>query len=68
MLLADFGLAAVLLILAIFLIWRLSDLFREQGVWRRELREEKRLLAELELREQEQKAKELKAILKEASK
>ncbi|GAB4482845.1 MAG: hypothetical protein Kow0088_25870 [Anaerolineales bacterium] len=68
MLLADFGLASVLLILAIFLIWRLYDLFRDQGVWKREFSEEKRQIAEQELREQEQRAEELKAILKEAVK
>ena len=36
MLLMDFGLAIVLVVLAIFLIWRLYDLFREKGFWQEE--------------------------------
>jgi len=37
MLLADFGLAVVLISLAIFLVWRLMDLFKANGLWKREL-------------------------------
>jgi preprotein translocase subunit SecE len=39
MLLADLGLAAVLVGLAVFLIWRLYDLFRKQGRWAAELQD-----------------------------
>ncbi len=39
MLLADFGLALVLTVLAVFMVWRLYDLFRKNGRWSRELAE-----------------------------
>ncbi|MCI0520423.1 MAG: hypothetical protein L0Z70_09240 [Chloroflexi bacterium] len=39
MLLADLGLAIVLVALALFLIWRLYDLFRGDGRWKQELTE-----------------------------
>jgi hypothetical protein len=41
MLIADFGLALVLTVLALFLIWRLMDLFRRKGKWSEELAESK---------------------------
>jgi hypothetical protein len=37
MALADLGLAALLLTLALFLIWRLADLFKKDGLWQQEL-------------------------------
>lgn len=37
MLLADIGLATVLVVLAIFLLWRLFDLFQKKGLWSKEL-------------------------------
>jgi len=37
--LADAGLAAVLVALAVFLVWRLADLFRAQGRWQKDLDE-----------------------------
>lgn len=37
MLLADIGLAATLILLAIFLVWRLVDLFKSNGFWKKEL-------------------------------
>jgi hypothetical protein len=37
MLLADFGLALVLVVLAMLMIWRLQDLFRRKGRWSEEL-------------------------------
>lgn len=40
MLLADIGLAAVLLALAILMIWRLTDLFSKEGRWSKELADE----------------------------
>jgi MFS family permease len=39
MLLADLGIAIVLVALAMFLIWRLLDLFRKDGHWKEELAE-----------------------------
>jgi hypothetical protein len=36
MLLTDFGLGAILVMLAIFLIWRLFDLFKQEGLWSKE--------------------------------
>lgn len=40
MLLADIGLAGVLVMLASFLVWRLIDLIKPNGLWRKELLEE----------------------------
>ncbi|HYF93264.1 MAG TPA: hypothetical protein VD969_13620 [Symbiobacteriaceae bacterium] len=40
MLAIDFGLGAVLVVLAIFLLWRLADLFRRNGRWTAEADEE----------------------------
>ena len=39
MLFADLGLALVLLVLALFLLWRLFDLFQGRGRWSQELAE-----------------------------
>ena len=39
MLLADIGLATVLVVLAGLLVWRLLDLFKKRGRWARELAE-----------------------------
>jgi len=41
MILADFGLALVLTVLALFLIWRLFDLFKKNGRWSQELADSK---------------------------
>ena len=41
MILADFGLALVLTVLALFLIWRLFDLFKKNGRWSQEFAESK---------------------------
>lgn len=43
MLLADLGLAAVLLVLCMFMLWRLLDLFRRQGRWAQEYRAEEKV-------------------------
>ena len=48
MLLADLGLALVLVALAIFLFWRLFDLFKKDGRWKQELDEEGILESESE--------------------
>ena len=39
MALADLGLAAVLLTLALLMVWRLADLFKRDGLWKKELAE-----------------------------
>jgi hypothetical protein len=65
MLLTDIGLATVLAVLAIFMVWRLVDLLRRKGVWALELDKERRRAAELELAEQERRRKELATMLKE---
>lgn len=67
MLLADIGLAAVLVALAVFMLWRLYDLFLKNGRWSKELIEERRLAAEAEIEEQKRKLEELTAILKGVS-
>ncbi len=36
MLLIDFGLGAILIMLGIFLVWRLIDLFNKDGLWKKE--------------------------------
>ncbi len=36
----DFGLAMLLLLLAIVMVWRLADLFRKKGRWTEELGQE----------------------------
>ena len=68
MLLTDIGLAIVLVALAVFLIWRLYDLFRNDGRWSDELKDEIRTRAEAELAEQQRRLEELNAKLDEVSK
>jgi hypothetical protein len=68
MLLIDLGLGMVLVALAIFMIWRLYDLFRSRGRWSDEYTTERKIGAEAEIIEQEQKLDELKATLEEISK
>lgn len=67
MLLVDIGLAVVLVALAIFMIWRLYDLFLEKGRWAQELADEKKRTALEEIEEQKQKLKELNRTLEEVS-
>lgn len=64
MLLTDIGLALVLTALAIFMVWRMVDLFRKKGIWSRELRAERRHAAQMELEEQQRKMAEIKAVLR----
>jgi len=68
MLLADIGLAAVLVIVAVFLLWRLYDLFLKKGRWAEELAQEQKTIIESEIEEQKQKLKDLTASLEEVSK
>jgi formylglycine-generating enzyme required for sulfatase activity len=44
MLLADIGLATILVVLALFMVWRLVDLFNHKGKWKAELAKHKPLL------------------------
>jgi Na+-transporting methylmalonyl-CoA/oxaloacetate decarboxylase gamma subunit len=67
MLLTDLGLGLVLVVLAIFMIWRLYDLFQAKGHWAKEFATERKQNAETELEEQKRKLEELNAILKEVS-
>jgi hypothetical protein len=68
MLLADIGLATVLLVLAIFMVWRLIDLLKAKGYWQKEHKAEIKKAAEDELREQKQKIEELQKTIEEVSK
>ncbi len=68
MLLIDFGLGSILVLLAIFLGWRLIDLFAKEGVWSHEFSAEKKTNAQADIEEQKRKLAELQATLEEASK
>jgi len=68
MLLIDMGLGGVLVFLALFLGWRLKDLFVKDGVWQEEYTAETKANAEADLAEQKRKIEELTAVLQEASK
>ncbi|MEA2007963.1 MAG: hypothetical protein U9O54_02500, partial [Chloroflexota bacterium] len=68
MLLIDFGLGAILVMFAIFMGWRLYDLFLKNGQWDKEFTVEKRTSAQAELEEQKRKMVELQATLEEVSK
>ncbi len=65
MLLADLGLAAVLVALAIFMGWRLYDLFTREGRWAQEFSEEKRRSTAAEIAEKKRRLEELSAALEE---
>jgi hypothetical protein len=68
MLLIDFGLGAILVLLAIFMGWRLIDLFAKNGVWSHEFEAEKKAYAEADIEDQKRKLAELQATLDEVSK
>lgn len=67
MLLTDFGLGLVLVLLALFMIWRLYDLFQSKGTWSQEFATERKLNAQNELEEQRRKAQELSSLLEGAA-
>jgi hypothetical protein len=67
MLLTDIGLASVLVALAVFMIWRLYDLFTRNGRWAEELKDERHARTQAEYIEQQRKLEELKALLEEES-
>jgi len=68
MLIIDFGLGAILVLLSIFMGWRLIDLFAKDGVWSHEFAAEKKANAAADLEAQKQKLAELEATLEEVSK
>jgi len=53
--------------LAIFMGWRLYDLFLEKGQWNKEFNAERKHNAKAELEEQKEKLEKINAILKEVS-
>jgi len=67
MLSIDMGLGAVLILLGVFMLWRLIDLFSSDGVWYREFVDEKKRVAQQEKEEQKRKLAELQAALQEVS-
>ncbi len=67
MLLTDLGLAGVLIVLAIFMGWRLYDLFLQSGRWADELREEKAEMTREEIEEKKRQLEELQSTLEEKS-
>lgn len=67
MLLTDIGLAGVLVILAVFMLWRLYDLLQKDGRWSAELHQEKTLNLKNEIEEQKRILEELTSSLEEAS-
>jgi len=67
MLSIDMGLGAVLILLGVFMVWRLIDLFSSDGVWYREFVDEKNRVAQQEKEEQKRKLAELQAALQEVS-
>ncbi|RLD09711.1 MAG: hypothetical protein DRI56_03825 [Chloroflexota bacterium] len=68
MLLIDFGLGAILVMFALFMGWRLYDLFLKKGQWEKELTAERKANAQVELEESKRKMEELQAALEEVSK
>jgi len=68
MLLMDFGLGIILVMFALFMGWRLYDLFLKNGQWNKEFTAEKKINAQLELEESKRKIEELQATLEEVSK
>jgi hypothetical protein len=67
MLLMDFGLGVMLILVAVFMGWRLYDLFLKNGRWNEEFKNEIKTNAEAELEEGKRKIEELKATLEEVS-
>jgi hypothetical protein len=67
MLLADIGLAIVLVGLALFMLWRLYDLLKSRGRWSEELEVERKEAIAAEIEEQKRRLKELTEGFEEAS-
>ncbi len=67
MVLIDLGLGVVLVVLAVFMLWRLYDLFRERGYWAEEFAAERQAAAKAEIEERKRKIEALQATLEEVS-
>jgi hypothetical protein len=67
MLIIDFGLGAILVLVFIFMGWRLIDLFIDDGVWSHEFEAEWKANAIAEIEAQKQRVAELQAKLDEVS-
>ncbi len=61
----DLGLGAILVVLAMLMVWRLVDLFKEKGLWAQEYEEERQELIMQEAEEQKRRLEELLTALKE---
>jgi hypothetical protein len=68
MLLTDIGIASVLVALAVFMLWRLYDLFLAEGRWSKELSTEVKRTTEAEIVEQKRRLEELMSTLEEGYK
>lgn len=66
-LLIEIGLGSLLVLLALFLGWRLIDLFTKNGVWNKEYKAETKRNAEADIAEQRRKLEELTATLEGGS-
>ena len=66
-LLIEFGLGSLLVLLALFMGWRLYDLFTKDGVWSKEYAEETKRNAETDIADQKRKLEELTATLEGVS-
>ncbi len=67
MLLTDIGLAAVLVVLAVFMLWRLYDLFLKNGRWAEELQREEIVSLKTSIEQEKQALKDMEAKLEELS-
>lgn len=65
MLLTDIGLGVTLVVLGIFMGWRLYDLLQQKGRWAKELQTEKIKVTRAEIQEKRRQLRELKAELEE---
>jgi len=67
MLLTDIGLAGVLVVLAVFMLWRLYDLFLKNGRWAEELQREEIVSLKTSIEQEKQALKDMEAKLEELS-
>jgi len=67
MLLTDIGLAGVLVVLAVFMLWRLYDLFLKNGRWAEELQREEIISLKTSIEQEKQALKDMEAKLEELS-
>lgn len=67
MLLTDIGLAGVLVVLAVFMLWRLYDLFLKNGRWAQELLHDDVTSLKARIEQEKQSLKDMEAQLEEIS-